>query len=83
MPISEDKKKQFIATGYIEKPECLVFFKRESGKIFTKAYIDDHSINTLLSNIHEPHDPTNWKIYHSPDQKHFIQNYFKIFGNKP
>ena len=83
MRISKDKRKHFDSAGYIDMPENFVFLNRESGKIFTKAYIDEHSINTLLSNIHEPHDSTSWKIYHTPDQRHFVQNYYKIFGAKP
>ena len=78
-----EKEKLFQDNGYRYSNDTLCFVSHKAGKIFTRAYVNDHNMNVLQSNIHSFHDTSTWTIFHNTDQKKFIQNILSVHGENP
>ena len=85
MKCTEDleKKKLFENKGYICDGDTYCYFNRVQGKIFTRLYIDGHSMNDLMNDILEKHNSEDWKIYCDQSQKKNKPTYLNKFGKKP
>lgn len=78
-----EKEKLFKENGYRYNSETLCYVSRKAGKIFTRAYINDHVLNILQTNIHDFHEQTDWKIYCNPEQEKIVPNILLVHGEKP
>ncbi|MBW1682573.1 MAG: hypothetical protein JRJ83_14280 [Deltaproteobacteria bacterium] len=78
-----EKDKLFQENGYRYSNETLCFVNHKAGKIFTRAYVNDSSINALQTNIHSIHDSSAWKVFYNANQAKFIQNILLVHGEKP
>lgn len=78
-----EKEKLFEENGYRYNFETLCYVSSKACKIFTRAYINDRGLNILQTNIHDFHEPTDWKIYHNPEQAKTIQTILLVHGEKP
>ncbi|MDO9585796.1 MAG: hypothetical protein Q7I93_04845 [Syntrophales bacterium] len=77
------KEKLFHENGYRYSSDTLCFVCDKAGKIFTRAYINDHNMNVLQSNIHSFHDSSAWKVFHNTDQAKFVENILSVHSEKP
>ena len=57
------KKKKLEEDGYLSDSELSCFVNRETGKIFSQAWVDEKNVNTLQITISIPHNPVTWKIF--------------------
>lgn len=78
-----EKEKLFHENGYRYSSDTLCFVSHKSGKIFTRAYVNDHNMSVLQSSIHSFHDSSAWKVFHNTDQAKFIQNILSAHGEIP
>ena len=80
------QKKQIMEEeGYSFDSVLLCFVNRESGKIFSGAWVDEKNVNTVKITLSLPHKPDTWKIFLNPDQPHeeTRANLFKKYGGTP
>jgi len=68
---------------YDEDFEC--FVNRETGKIFSAAWVEDQNTNTIQISLNIPHSPTMWKLFLNPDQPHeeMRNTLFAKYGKTP
>ena len=80
-----DKKQKLEAEGYDFDSDLLCFVNRETGKIFSSAWIDDKNLNTVQISLSLPHNPTTWKLHLNPDQPHeeMRNALYEKYGNTP
>ena len=81
--IEPEKERLFSENGYRFNSNTLCYVNHEAGKIFTRAYVDDHNMAVLQSNIHSSHNPSTWKIFYNTDQAKFIQSILSEHGANP
>lgn len=81
--MDQEKENLFISFGYKQNFETLCFEHRQNGKLFTRAYIEGHNMDTLQNDIHREHDPSSWDLYNNPDQEKQIKNILSVHGKKP
>ena len=65
-----DKKLKLKENGYDFDNELLCFVNRDSGKIFSSAWIDEKNLNTVQITLALPHSPNTWKLFLNPEQPH-------------
>jgi len=80
-----DKKQKLAAEDYDFDSDLECFVNRNSGKIFSSAWIDDKNLNTVVISLSLPHNPTTWKLYLNPDQPHeeMRNALYEKYGNTP
>ena len=80
-----DKKQHLEAEGYNFDNELQCFVNRNSGKIFSSAWIDDKNLNTVVISLSLPHNPATWKLFLNPDQPHEEMRIalYEKYGNIP
>jgi hypothetical protein len=79
------KKKKLEKEGYFSDSELSCFVNRETGKIFSHAWIGEKNLNTLQITLSLPHNPVTWKIFLNPDQPHEEMRiaFFEKYGKTP
>ena len=78
-----EKEKLFHENGYMYSSDTLSFVNHKAGKIFTRAYVNDHNMNLLQSDIHSFHNSSTWKVFYNTDQAKFVQNILSVHGEEP
>ena len=63
------EKQNYVWDGRIE-----AYVNKAEWKIFSKYYIDDHSFDTLLSNVQEDTVPNQWKVYFNTESPMDVHN---------
>lgn len=74
------KQTYFEKHGYLWDARIQAYVNKEDWKIFSKDYIDDHSFDTLLSNLQEEPVPNQWKIYFNTESQLDVHNIHKHYG---
>lgn len=72
--------------GYSWDQRIESYVNKEEWKIFSKAYIDDHTFDTLLANIQEEPSPGHWKIFtntESPIDVHNLRTHYGVTVGNP
>ena len=75
------KETYFETHGYTWDPRIESYVNKETWKIFSKAYLDDHPFEIIKGNLEEPSQPGNWQIYaniEAPDEVHTIRKHFGL-----
>jgi len=74
------KETYFEKHGYTWDVRIESYISKAEWKIFSKEYIDDHSFDTLLSNLQEEPSPNRWKIYFNTESPLDVHNVHKHYG---
>ena len=74
------KETYFEKNGYIWDARIEAYVNKAEWKIFSKEYIDDHSFDTLLSNLQEEPSSNQWKIYFNTESSLDIHNVHKHYS---
>ena len=74
------KETYFEKHGYSWDAKIEAYVNRQEWKIFSKDYIDDHSFDTLLSNLQEQHNTNQWKIYFNTESPLDVHNVHRHYG---
>ncbi|MFA5906249.1 MAG: hypothetical protein WC836_20135 [Desulfobacula sp.] len=69
--------------GYKFSGEFQCYINKISGKIFTRAYVDDHDSSEIQNNIHSAYNSDDWKIFHNVEQTAIVNNILSIIGSRP
>ena len=74
------KETYFEKHGYTWDARSEAYINKAEWKIFSKEYIDDHSFDTLLSNLQEEPSPNQWKVYFNTESSLDVHNVHKHSG---
>lgn len=74
------KESYFEKHGYTWDARIEAYVNKAEWKIFSKDYIDDHSFDTLLSNLQEQNSPNHWKMYFNTESELDVHNIHKHYG---
>jgi hypothetical protein len=74
------KETYFEKHGYIWDVRIEAYVNKEEWKIFAKGYIDDHSFDTLFSNLQEAPSLNQWKIYFNTESPMDVRNVHNHYG---
>ncbi len=66
--------------GYEWASEFDAFVNRDQWKLFTRAYLDDHSFETIVARLKEEPAPGQWRIYSSTESEVDIHNIHRHYG---
>ena len=58
-----DKKNLLNAEGYAYSFNRQVYYNRDSRKVFSLEFIEDHNTVNLRNHIHEYTNGQNWRFY--------------------
>ena len=80
-----DVVKLFEDNKYFYHNLTMCYHNREKGKIFTQAYRDDNTLSSLMNNIYGYHEPNEWKIYMTEQEKRKgnDETLYQVFGKTP
>lgn len=74
------KETYFEKQGYTWDARIEAYVNKQEWKIFSKDYIDDHSFDTLLTNLQEQHSANRWKIYFNTESPLDVHNVHRHYG---
>ena len=83
--MDQEKKQKLAEAGYEFDADLQCYVNRQDGKIFSKAWVEEKNLNTVLISLSLPHSPTAWKLHLNPDQPHEeTRNFvFEKYGSRP